>query len=88
MAHVPVMVVSPRFTTQDGAGCGYRGQNGLSHRTQVCRKSGVILERDGNAALHLLLAGLSWLAAHRTAGQAETGSAEAEPIASGQTAST
>jgi putative transposase len=88
MAQVPVIAVSPRFTTQDCSGCGCRVQKSLSQRTHVCPQCGLILDRDWNAALNILAAALAWLAAHRTAGQAETGSALAEQNASGQTAST
>jgi len=38
---------------------------------------GLVLDRDWKAALTRLMAGLAWLAAHRTAGQAETGAASA-----------
>ncbi len=95
IAHVPVVAVSPRFTTQDCSGCGYRVQKSLSMRTHVCPQCGLILDRDWNAALNILLAGLAWLAKHpasawqsRTAGQAGTGSGSPEPNASGQTTST
>jgi putative transposase len=95
IAQVPVIAVSPRFTTQDCSGCSSRVQKSLSQRTHVCPQCGLILDRDWNAALNILAAALSWLAAHqasawqsRTAGQAETGSATAEHNASGQTAST
>jgi putative transposase len=86
--HVPVVPVSPRFTTQDCSGCSYRVQKSLSQRTHICPVCGVILDRDYNAALNILAAALAWLAAHRTAGQAETGSCVPEQNASGQTAST
>ncbi len=95
IAQVPVVAVSPQFTTQDCSGCGYRVQKSLSQRTHICPSCGLILDRDHNAALNILLAGLAWLAAHqasagqsRTAGQAGTGSGTPEQNASGQTAST
>jgi putative transposase len=95
IARVPVVAVSPRFTTQDCSGCGYRVQKSLSERTHICPSCGLIVDRDWNAALNILLAGLAWLAAHpasagqsRTAGQAGTGSGTPEHNASGQTAST
>src|SRR5689334_9458350 len=74
IASVPVVAVSPRFTTQDCSGCGYRVKKSLSQRTHVCPNCGLILDRDYNAALNILMAGLVWLAKHRTAGQVETGS--------------
>ena len=54
-------------------------------RTHICPNCGLVLDRDWNAALNILMAGLLWLAAHRTARQAETGAASAERNASGQT---
>src|SRR5215472_13561332 len=88
LADVPVVAVSPRFTTQDCSGCGYRVQKSLSTRTHVCPSCGLVLDRDWNAALNILAAALA-LAAHlRTAGQVGTGSISPEHIASGQTATT
>ena len=54
-------------------------------RTHICPSCGLVLDRDYNAALNILQAALEDLAAHRTAGQAETGSGEPERNASGQT---
>jgi putative transposase len=88
MAQVPVIAVSPRYTTQDCSGCGFRVQKTLSMRTHICPQCGLILDRDWNAALNILLAGLAWLASHRTAGQAGTGSSQEEHNASGQSTST
>jgi putative transposase len=81
---IPVIAVSPRYTTQDCAGCGERVKKTLSMRTHICPACGLVLDRDWNAALNILLAALAWVAAHRTAGQAETGSASAGQNASGQ----
>ena len=39
MANVPVVAVSPRFTTQDCSGCGERVEKSLSMRTHVCPES-------------------------------------------------
>jgi transposase len=77
--------VSPRFTTQDCSGCGYRVQKSLSQRTHVCPRCGLIVDRDWNAALNILLAALAWVAAHRTVGQAGMGSGMPEQNAWGQT---
>jgi len=74
MHGIPIIAVSPRFTTQDCSGCGERVKKTLSMRTHVCPACGLVLDRDWNAALNILLAGL---AAHRTAGQAETDSRKA-----------
>ena len=84
---IPIIAVSPRYTTQDCSGCGFRVRKTLSMRTHICPRCGLVLDRDWNAALNILWAALEWVAAHRTAGQAETGSASAEHNASGQKAS-
>jgi putative transposase len=91
---IPVIAVPPKFTTQDCSGvlpdgtpCPERVQKSLSVRTHVCPRCGLVLDRDWNAALNILLAALTRRAAHCTAGQAETGSLRAAN-ASGQTAST
>jgi putative transposase len=95
IANVPVIAVSPKFTSADCSGCGYRVHKSLSQRTHICPQCGLILDRDWNAALNILAAALAWLAAHpasaghsRTAGQAETGHSQEGQNASGQTAST
>ncbi len=75
---IPIVAVSPRFTTQDCSGCGERVKKTLSMRTHVCPGCGLVLDRDQNAALNILELAL------RTAGQAETGSLRAAN-ASGQT---
>ncbi|HEY7355623.1 MAG TPA: transposase, partial [Ktedonobacterales bacterium] len=77
LASVPVVAVSPRFTTQDCSGCGKRVQKSLSVRTRVCSGCGLVLDRDHNAAINILASAL------RTAGQAETGSGLPEQNASG-----
>jgi transposase len=65
---IPIVAVSPRFTTQDCSGCGTRVKKTLSMRTHLCPGCGLVLDRDHNAARNILV-----LALHRTAGQAETG---------------
>ena len=75
---IPVVAVSPRFTTQDCSGCGFRVKKTLSMRTHVCPGCGLVLDRDHNAALNILDLTL------RTAGQAETGTLRSTN-ASGQT---
>ncbi|HEY7348293.1 MAG TPA: transposase [Ktedonobacterales bacterium] len=76
---ISVVAVSPRFTTQDCSGCGFRVKKTLSMRTHVCPECGLVLDRDHNAALNILE-----LALNRTAGQAGTGAASAVRNASGQ----
>ena len=85
---IPVIAVSPMFTTQDCSGCGFRVKKSLSQRTHVCPNCGLILDRDWNAAVNILLAALEWVARHRIAGQARTGGSTESQNASGQTAST
>ena len=82
---IPIVAVSPRYTTQDCSRCGFRVKKTLSMRTHICPSCGLVLDRDWNAARNILLAALVWVATHRTAGQAETGSASAGHNASGQT---
>ena len=75
LADVPIVKVSPRFTTQDCSGCGERVYKSLSQRTHICPSCGLVLDRDHNAARNILLVAQTELAArNRTAGQAETGS--------------
>jgi putative transposase len=79
------VVVSPRYTTQDCNGCGFRVKKTLSMRTHLCPECGLVLDRDWNAALNILLAALAELAARNcTAGQAGTGRSQERRNASGQ----
>ncbi len=64
---IPVVAVSPNYTTQDCSGCGRRVKKSLSVRTHFCPSCGLILDRDLNAALNILFA------AYRTLGHRETG---------------
>src|SRR5215467_6946252 len=61
--HIPVVPVSPRFTTQDCSGCGFRVKKSLSQRTHICPQCGLVLDRDYNAALNILAAALLIVAA-------------------------
>jgi putative transposase len=81
---IPIIAVSPRYTTQDCSGCGFRVRKSLSMRTHLCPECGLVLDRDWNAALTIRLSALAWVAAHRTAGQAETGRSQERRNASGQ----
>src|SRR5215831_20406889 len=66
------------------SGCGFRVKKSLSQRTHSCPRCGLVLDRDQNAALNILLAALASLAAkHRTAGQVETGLSQEGHNASG-----
>jgi IS605 OrfB family transposase len=86
---VPVIAVPPQFTSQDSSACGTRVKKSLSIRTHICPACRLVLDRDENAALNILHAGLLilfLLACAGTVGQTETSSDEGN--ASGQTAST
>src|SRR5262249_32447695 len=54
---IPVVAVCPNYTTQECSGCGSRVKKSLSIRTHVCPSCGLILDRDLNAAINILLAG-------------------------------
>ncbi len=75
---IPIVAVSPRYTTQDCSGCGEQVKKTLSMRTHVCPGCGLVLDRDQNAALNILELAL------RTAGQAGTGRSQEGQNASGQ----
>ena len=53
---IPVMAVSPASPRKTVAGCGYRVKKTLSMRTHMCPSCGLVLDRDQNAALNILLA--------------------------------
>jgi putative transposase len=52
-----VVAVPPAYTSQECSGCGERVPKRLRVRTPVCTSCGLVLDRDENAALHLLRAG-------------------------------
>jgi putative transposase len=52
-----VFAVPPQYTSQDCSGCGARVWKSLSVRTHVCPSCGLVLDRDVNAAKHVLWAG-------------------------------
>jgi putative transposase len=64
------IAVDPRGTTQRCSGCGAEVRKGLSERTHACPACGLVLGRDHNAALNILL-----LAPGRGAVEAEKSSA-------------
>jgi putative transposase len=84
MRGITVIAVSPHYTTQDCSGCGFRVRKTLSMRTHICPECGLVLDRDWNAALNILLAALVWITHNRTAGQAGTGRSSKRRNASGQ----
>src|SRR5207253_2928972 len=67
---IPIIAVSPSYTTQDCSGCGKRVKKTLSTRTHVCPKCGLVIDRDENAAIDILALGLR---KHRTVGHTGTG---------------
>jgi putative transposase len=79
-----VVVVPPEFTTQECSRCGKLVKKTLSQRTHICPKCGLILGRDHNAALVILMRGLALLGllenyrgASREVTLAETGTSAA-----------
>src|SRR5215469_11038688 len=86
---IAVIAVPPQFTTQDCSACGTRVKKSLSVRTHICPACGSILDRDENAAVNILQAGLTILflmAFAGTLGHRET--SECSENASGQPTST
>lgn len=49
--------VNPNYTSQDCSACGERVKKDLSVRVHNCLQCGLILDRDVNAAINILLAG-------------------------------
>jgi putative transposase len=49
-----VIVVDPKFTSQDCSGCGTRVVKDLSVREHSCPSCGLVLDRDINAARNIL----------------------------------
>jgi putative transposase len=56
---IPIVAVSPQFTSQDCSACGTRVKKSLSVRTHICHGCGVVLDRDHNAAQNILQKALS-----------------------------
>jgi putative transposase len=52
-----VEAINPAHTSQDCSGCGERISTSLSVRTHVCTNCGLILDRNENAAKHILWRG-------------------------------
>jgi len=57
----PVVAVPPQYTSQDCSGCGARVKKALSVRTHICpnSKCNLVIDRDENAALNILVKGLN-----------------------------
>jgi putative transposase len=58
---VPVVAVPPQYTSQVCSGCGGLVRKSLSVRTHVCRRCGLVLDRDHNAARNILAAAVAAL---------------------------
>src|SRR5699024_485971 len=56
--------VEPAFTTQDCSSCGTCVKKSLSIRTHICKKCGILLDRDHNASLNILQSGMAGLDQH------------------------
>ena|SRR5215469_13241229 len=86
---IPVIAVPPQFTTQDCSACGARVKKSLSVRTYICPACGLVLDRDEDAALNILHAGLLILFLMAFAGTVgQTRTSEDSENASGQPAAT
>ncbi len=57
MHDIPIIAVAPAFTSQQCSQCGTMVKKSLSVRTHICHGCGVVLDRDHNAALNILVAG-------------------------------
>jgi putative transposase len=55
---IPVLAVEPAWTSQECSRCGRVVKKSLSMRTHVCPGCGLVLDRDHNAALNILLKAL------------------------------
>jgi putative transposase len=89
MHEVPVVAVPPQFTTQDCSACGTRVKKSLSVRTHICPACGLVLDRDENAAVNILHAGLCILFLMAFAGTlGHRGTSASSENASGQSAAT
>ena len=64
MHDIPVIAVSPHFTSQNCSACGTTVKKSLSVRTHICTSCGVVLDRDHNAALNILEKALNGTEGH------------------------
>ena len=49
-----LVLVDPKYTTQDCSICGYRIKKPLSVRVHECPQCGIVIDRDVNAAINIL----------------------------------
>ena len=54
---IKLVLVDPKYTTQDCSICGYRIKKPLNVRVHECTECGLILDRDINAAINILYKG-------------------------------
>ncbi len=54
-----IVEVNPRYTSQNCSQCGALVQKSLSVRTHICQECGYIADRDYNASLNILRAGIA-----------------------------
>ena len=59
MHGIPVVAVEPQFTSQECSRCGRLVNKSLSLRTHICPGCGLVLDRDHNAALNILIKALA-----------------------------
>jgi putative transposase len=78
MHAIPVIAVTPQFTSQACSACGALVKKSLSVRTHICTSCSVVLDRDHNAALNILQKALERTLGHReTSGSPENASGQA-----------
>lgn len=65
---VHVVKVAPHNTSQDCSGCGAKVPKTLSVRTHCCPKCNLVLDRDENAAINILIKALQAVGLIETAG--------------------
>lgn len=51
--------VNPHYTSQKCSGCGAIVQKSLSIRTHICPECGLVMDRDKNASINILRAGIA-----------------------------
>jgi len=69
---IPIIAVPPQYTSQNCSECGTRVKKALSVRTHICPSCGLVMDRDHNAALNILVKALSSRFAGCTEGHSET----------------
>ncbi|MCK9597214.1 transposase, partial [Candidatus Pacearchaeota archaeon] len=59
-----MILVNPRYTSQQCSQCNTIVKKALSERTHRCPQCGLIMDRDENAALNILALGINGLGAN------------------------